>query len=132
MPKKLREDLLDDIAYGTTGQEVEATEERTFTVGGQQFHTYLSAENAKRFDEDMRTWTEFAEKVPSSAKARKQSHGGGGGNVATPRRDDSARSARVRAWAKEQNWKPEVSDRGRIPAKVNDAYDAAHPGQGTS
>lgn len=126
MPRKQRVELLDDIAYGQDGAEVEATEERTFIVGGQQFHTYLSAAHAKEFDADMLKWTEFAEKVPTT-KARKQSHSttGGSGGGGTRRGQDQ--SSRIRKWAIAQSFHPPISDRGRIPDKASEAYFAAHP-----
>lgn len=43
-----------------------------------------------------------------------------GGSVASSRRDTGA----IRTWARENGH--EVSERGRIPASVVEAYDAAH------
>lgn len=128
MPKIPRVELLDDIAYGKDGKDVPATEERTFMVSGQQYHTYLSAEHAKEFDASMAEWTTYAERV-SPTKARKQAHsgggGGGGGSAAARRPQDQ--SARIRAWALTQKFNPPVSDRGRIPGWVIQAYHAANP-----
>jgi Lsr2 len=56
--------------------------------------------------------------APVTRNGRKRSSGGGSG---TNRR----RSQAIRAWAAEQGL--EVGDRGRIPASVTEAYDAANP-----
>jgi hypothetical protein len=121
-----RTEKLDDIEYGK-GNEVPATEERTLAVGGQQYRTYLTAENAKTFDDDLARWTEHAEKV-STSKARRQghSHSGSAGTSNVARRPQD-KSAAIRAWAMTQEFNPPVSERGRIPDKVVQAYYKTFP-----
>jgi hypothetical protein len=126
MPKIERVDVLDDLEYqgGAEGaREVEATETREFSISGKLYRTYLCKANADRFDELFAEWTEFAELVNSNApRASVRKPGGGGGA-----RRDRTETAKVRAWAKSQNFQPPVSDKGRIPDSVTDAFYAAHP-----
>lgn len=128
MPKVERVDVFDDLEYqgGNPGsKEVEATETREFSIGGQSYVTYLCKENAERFDELFSEWTEFAEKVQRTGgqvTARKAS---------TSDRSDGGRNrgltARMRKWAQEQDFSPPVSDHGRIPDRVSAAYFASFP-----
>lgn len=127
MPKIPRTFIFDDLEYkGGQGVEVEATEEREFSVGGKHYKTYLTEDNAAAFDEALAAWTEFAEEVAASgprASSRKASTGSA--NNGRPR--DRNQSFKIREWAKGQQFTPPVGDKGRIPGHVMDAYYAAHP-----
>ncbi|WP_340376640.1 Lsr2 family protein [Streptomyces sp. SS7] len=68
-------------------------------------HPYLSAESARR----------VRGSVNSAATAKKSR------NSAS---SNSADTARIRAWAKENGH--EVNDRGRVPASVKEAYEKAN------
>lgn len=128
MPKIKRVDVLDDLEFrggAEDGREVEATEERAFSVGPKSYITYLCAANAKRFDEVMDEWTRYAEVVESTREqvAARRSKSAGGAQT----RRDRAASAKIREWAQDQHFDPPVSERGRIPGNVLEAYYAAHP-----
>jgi hypothetical protein len=111
--------LLDDVEYAE-GHEVEATETRELTVGGVRYRTVLCEANAKDFDADMERWTEHAEKITGSHSSGKSK--AVGATKSKPKGDD--RSVQVREWARTQGM--QVSDRGRLPAEIVAAYDAAH------
>jgi len=87
----------------------------TFAYRGVSYEIDLSPEHQAEFG---------AALAPYIVAARRT------GPVATPARTSSTRAGRgrelaaVRAWARKQGL--EVSDRGRVPAEVQNAYDAAH------
>jgi CHAD domain-containing protein len=127
MPRIERVEILDDREYqggAEEGREVEATETRELTVNGKTYRTYLSKDNADQFDADLAPWLEYAEvvehtQVPTARRAPRKASSG-------PRRDRTE-STDIRAWAMDQQFTPPVSERGRIPQTVIDAYYAAHP-----
>lgn len=126
MPKVTHTFTYDDLEYqggAEGGWEVEGTETREFTVNGQAYRTYLSAKNAKEFDEDQARWTQFAEKVTPATRARAPRAATSSGASRPPRSE----TAKIRAWAQTQNFDQPVSDKGRIPDKITDAYYATFP-----
>jgi hypothetical protein len=81
-----------------------------------QSHDYeidLSNKNFKAFDKLLQPYIRAAVKVPKRSSGRRAPS-------AASRRDLSA----VRAWAKTKGY--DVSDRGRVPRAIVEAYDAAH------
>jgi len=102
--------LTDDIDGG------EADETVTFALDGVTYEIDLNAENAARLRDAMAQWIGHARRVGGrrAAGARRSS-----GGAALSRSE----SAKIREWARENGYK--VSDRGRIPAEVKEAYDAA-------
>src|SRR5690349_19847405 len=129
MPKIERIDVLDDLEYrggAPDGKEVAATTQRTLTVGNQDYLLYLSEQNAVRFDEDIAVWTEFANKVEADEPRTPRKPTGGGGKGGKGGRNRGL-SAEIRTWAREQNIQPPVSERGRIPDNVTQAFYAANP-----
>ncbi|MCU1535719.1 MAG: Lsr2-like protein [Humibacillus sp.] len=101
--------LVDDIDGGEADQTV------VFSWGSAQYEIDLNDKNAEKMGKAL---------APYLDKARKVSRG-----TATSRPKAASRSARsdlqdVRAWAHSNGH--QVSDRGRVPQTVLDAYDAAH------
>jgi hypothetical protein len=100
--------LVDDVSGGDADETV------AFALDGQPYEIDLSSENAARLRESL---AEFV------ASARKPAGGG-----ARPARRGSSRRANdtgdVRSWARENGFA--ISERGRIPSNVLDAYAAAH------
>jgi hypothetical protein len=100
--------LVDDV----TGEDADETV--AFALDGQPYEIDLSSDNAARLRDSL---AEFV------ASARKPA-----GGAARPARRGSARRATdtgdVRAWARENGFS--ISERGRIPSNVLDAYQAAH------
>jgi hypothetical protein len=102
--------LEDDIDGG------EADETVTFALDGTTYEIDLNEKNADALRDA------FAPYVGAARKA-----GRGRVVAARPRRSSSARPAdltAVREWARANGH--QVSDRGRISAQIQDAYDAAH------
>lgn len=99
-----------------TGEPVEADEVQTikFAWEGKALRLDLNQENADKLEQLMKPYLDAATLVTSSEikKAPK------------PRRTDLNE---VRSWAREQGMT--VSDRGRVPIKVLDAYDNRNKGQ---
>lgn len=99
--------LVDDV----TGEDADETV--AFSLDGQSYEIDLSSENASRLRDSL---AEFV------ASARKPSGG------ARPARRGSARRSNdtgdVRSWARENGFA--ISERGRIPSNVLDAYQAVH------
>ncbi|MFF7292024.1 Lsr2 family protein [Microbacterium sp. NPDC008134] len=109
MAKREITQLIDDVD-GT-----EATTSIRFAVGGTNFEIDLNDANAEKFHEALKPWTDVARKAKKegSSSARTSSK-------STGRRDLAA----IRKWASDNGHA--VSERGRIPANVIEAYDAAH------
>jgi hypothetical protein len=93
----------------------------TFSVDGVSYEIDLSAKNAASLRNDFAAWTEHAHTVTGTTTTRR-----------TPRRaaptgqrpkTDRESSAKIREWAQSNGHT--VSARGRIPAAVVDAYNAA-------
>lgn len=101
---------------------VEAEETVTFALDGTSYEIDLSAEHAASFRDDVATWVEHARRTSGGRKspARATTKSTGAGRTST----DRDRAGSVREWARANGH--EVSDRGRIPATVQQAYDNAH------
>ena len=86
----------------------------TFAVDGTTYEIDLSKRNAAAFQKVLAPYVGAARKVKQSRVRRGASGGSGRGSDL----------AEVRAWAKANGY--EISDRGRIPASVTEAYQGAH------
>lgn len=106
MAQRVSITLVDDI------DESEADETVTFALDGATYEIDLNAANAARLRETLAEFVGVARKVS--------------GRSSRPSTRSSAASdaAEVRQWAKDNGYS--VTDRGRIPADVRAAYEAAH------
>ena len=105
--------ILEDDVDGSQAEETV-----TFGLDGVTYEIDLSAENAARLREQLSPWVGHARRAggrKATGPGRAASGGGGG-----KRADLSA----VRVWARENGY--QVSDRGRISAEIQAAYDKAH------
>ena len=109
MAKRVITSLVDDID-GT-----DASESLAFSFDGVAYEIDLSEKNATAFRKAVEKYVNSATRV-GGRKATKPSGGG-----------RSSDSAAVRQWAKDNGH--EVTERGRIPQNVRDAYDAAMAGK---
>jgi hypothetical protein len=107
--------LVDDLDGAVADETVE------FGVDGKSYEIDLSTANAKKLRDAL------AEFVASARRAggRRRGGGSGGGASAAPataRRPsiDREQNQAIREWARKRGMK--VSDRGRIPAEVLEAY----------
>jgi hypothetical protein len=114
MAQKTVVELLDDI----DGQPADET--LAFSLDGITYEIDLSSENADTLRKALSPYLDRARKAraASTGRARRSGHG--------PRTVlNRERSADIRAWAKQHGI--EISDRGRIPAGIVDAYEANDP-----
>ena len=108
MAKKVTISLVDDI------DKSDAAETVSFSLDGVNYEIDLSSDNAGKLRDAMALYIARAERVGG----RKSTRSAGGGNG---RSNDKAA---VREWARSAGH--QVSERGRIPADVQAAYDKAH------
>jgi hypothetical protein len=108
MSQKIQVELIDDID-GTPAEETVY-----FGLDGKSYEIDLSSDNSKHLREGLTEWITAARKAGTHRAARK---------APTPRKAASATSA-VRVWAGENGY--QLAERGRIPAAVQAAYEAAN------
>lgn len=107
MAQKVNIVLVDDLD-GT-----EATETVTFGLDGSSYEIDLNDANAAALREALSGYVGHARKNSGGSRRRKSAGS-----------SSSSNTKDVREWAKSQGM--EVSERGRISADVQQAYDAAH------
>ncbi len=117
MARKVQVILSDDL-----DDDVAADETVTFSLDGTTYEIDLSEKNAQQMRDAFSTYVNAARKVSArgaraSGGGRSKATGGGG-------RMDREQAGAIRDWARKNGH--EVSDRGRIPASVVDAFEAAH------
>ena len=108
MAQKTQIILVDDIDGS------EATQTVTFALDGVNYEIDLNDDHAAALRETVEEWTVKARRV-SGRRIRRRAG-------AAPR--TASDTQKVREWARANGY--EVSDRGRIPASVREAYDAAN------
>lgn len=101
--------LLEDDLDGS-----EAAETVNFAVDGIPYEIDLSTSHAAQLRDDLAKWVGHARKVRGSGRRASTTKAAG------PRADLS----KVREWARGKGY--EVSDRGRVAAHIQEAYDKAH------
>jgi len=118
MARKTTIVLEDDL----TGQVLEEGHGETvaFALDGQSYEIDLSGDNVGQLRADLGRYVDAARKVSTSRSGASGRRTTGGGSSVSGRRDTGA----IRAWARENGH--EVSERGRIPSSVVEAYDAVH------
>ena len=119
MARKVQVILSDDF-----DDDVPADETVTFALDGTTYEIDLSDKNASEMREVFAKYVGAARKVAGRGRAsgggRSKATGGGSGAG----RMDREQAGAIRDWARKNGH--EVSDRGRIPATVVEAYEAAH------
>ncbi len=110
MAQKVQIILEDDLDGG------EADETVSFALDGTSYEIDLNEDNATKLREALATYVGHARKVTGSR--------GGRGRAKSSASSSGPSPKEVREWARENGH--EVPDRGRIPADVREAYDAAH------
>lgn len=108
MARHTKVELIDDVDGGL------AVETLTFAVDGTTWEIDLNADNAQQFRADLEKWQHHARRVKSARGASPR--------AATQRNPEQ--TAAIRRWARENGH--QVSDRGRISAEVQRAYQQAH------
>jgi hypothetical protein len=113
MAQKVHVVMVDDIDGGTAEETV------SFSLDGVDYEIDLSASNAQALRDALAPYTGSARKVRGS-----RSGGRGNGRRGRRRSDGKPSPGDIRTWARENGYS--LSDRGRVPAEVRDAYAAAH------
>ncbi|SKD26840.1 histone-like nucleoid-structuring protein Lsr2 [Mycobacteroides abscessus] len=114
MAKKVTVTLVDDV-----DGEAKADESVEFGLDGVTYEIDLSSKNAEKLRKQLSTWVEHARKVGG----RRNGRGGLGSGRKRPS-IDREQSAAIREWAGKNGHA--ISSRGRIPAEVIDAFNAAN------
>lgn len=105
MAQRVQVMLIDDVDQSAAAETV------TFGLDGVTYEIDLSEVNATKLRDGLAQWIGSARRT-------------GGRKVAGSRANAKADLGRVREWARANGH--EVSDRGRIAASVQQAYDKAH------
>jgi len=108
MATRIVTEVSDDIDGSEANQTIR------FALDGVEYEIDLSDRNAIRFRESIAEFVGLARKVG----------GGRGGKLATSARGDKSQIGRMREWLSEHGY--EVSDRGRIPAWLQQVYHDRH------
>jgi hypothetical protein len=111
MAQRVEVVLIDDVDGGAAEETV------TFAIDGVSYEIDLSEKNARKLRDDLAKWTGHARRSGGSRGGRRRS---ASGSSSTKRSDLGA----VREWARANGH--QVSDRGRISAEIQSAYDKAH------
>lgn len=112
MAKRIIHQLIDDIDGSVLSEDDGETVR--FSLEGAAYEIDLSDTNAEKLRAALQPYIDAARRVGSTTSGT------------SPRRRNSRTpdAARMRAWASENGFT--VSERGRVPASVIDAYNAAH------
>jgi len=110
MAQRVEVVLIDDVDGGPADETV------SFAIDGVSYEIDLSDKNAARLRDEVASWTGHARRSGGSRSARRRGSAGG-----AAKRNDLAS---VREWARANGH--QVSDRGRISAEIQAAYDKAH------
>ena len=111
MAQKVHVVMVDDIDEG------EADETVSFSLDGVDYEIDLSTKNAAALRDALARYV-------SSARKTKGRRGSSGSASRGRRSKGNPSPADVRSWARENGFT--LSDRGRVPAEIRDAYLAAH------
>lgn len=113
--KTIRTDDLD----GTEGAETV-----TFSLGPEAFEIDLSEKNAATLRKVLAPYIEAGRRTSSAKRSAKKS------SARTPAAEATINNDAIRAWARANGH--DVSDRGRVPANVKEAFDQAHAPSGSA
>ena len=105
MAQRVEVKLIDDLDGGDAAETV------SFSLDGISYEIDLSDKHAQKLRDEFAAWTGHARRSGTGARS-------------ASRRRSAASGAAVREWARANGH--QVSDRGRISAEVQAAYDKAH------
>ncbi|EIU07042.1 protein lsr2 [Mycobacteroides abscessus 5S-0422] len=114
MAKMVTVMLVDDV-----DGEAAADESVEFAIDGITYEIDLSSKNAEKLRKQLSAWVEHARKVSGRRPGR--------GSLGSSRKRasvDREQGAAIREWATKNGYA--ISSRGRIPAEIIDAFNAAN------
>jgi hypothetical protein len=117
MARKVQVILSDDL-----DENLPADETVSFSLDGTSYEIDLADKNAKEMRDVFSRYVSAARKVGRGG--RTSGGNGGGRGRSTGGRMDREQAGAIREWARKNGHA--VSDRGRIPAGVVEAYESAH------
>ncbi|WP_072806212.1 histone-like nucleoid-structuring protein Lsr2 [Rhodococcoides yunnanense] len=124
MAKQVIYELVDDID-GTAIDEGHG-ESIEFSLDGVDYVIDLKSKNANDFRKKIDYYVGFATRV--GGRKRKVTPAGAATKsapaAAAPAKRDASETRAIRQWAADSGY--DINDRGRIPADIVEAYDAAH------
>lgn len=109
MAQRVKIVLTDDIDGG------DADETITFALDGNTYEIDLSTANAAKLRDALQPFVTAGRKTSGRARGRRRT---------VPAAASTGNATDIRAWAQQQGI--QVSARGRVPADVRAAYEAAH------
>ena len=123
MARRIVHQLVDDL--DGTVLEVGSGETVLFSLDGTAYEIDLTDENAAALRAALAPFIAAARSVSARAGGgTRNASTGGGGSSRRQKRSGQRDYAPVREWAAQNGYT--VSERGRVPASVLEAYDAAH------
>ncbi|MET9119882.1 Lsr2 family protein [Streptomyces sp. NPDC004528] len=111
MAQKVQVTLVDDLDGSDADETV------TFGLDGSTYEIDLTGANADRLRKALTPYREAGRRT-----------GNRRGGKPAKRTQVGSDATTIRAWAKSNGW-PNLSNRGRVPADVRDAFEAAHAGK---
>lgn len=135
MAKTLIVQLTCDRCKAEKGENVDGSQTVSFGFDGYDYSLDLCTEHAEDFHNTVQgliSWSSDRTRTGAGRRARRSggddgagTAGGGSGTPAARSSADRERLKAIREWAR-QNGHENLGDRGRIPAAIVAAYDAAH------
>jgi hypothetical protein len=120
--KQVTIQFVDDIDGSNIDESGETIE---FSVSGVDYVIDLKSKNATEFHRKLGYYIEHATRV-GGRKRKPSATAAAGQRTATPAQTkrDPEQTRAIRQWAADEGY--EIGDRGRIPAEIVDAFEAAH------
>jgi len=115
MARRIVHQLVDDL--DGTVLEIGSGETVLFSLDGTAYEIDLTDDNAAALRAAIAPYVSAARSISSS-------RGGSSASARTRRRSGQQDYGAIRSWARDNGY--QVSDRGRVPASVTEAYEAAH------
>jgi len=114
MAQKVQVTLIDDVDGAPADETV------LFSLDGVNYEIDLTTENAAKLRDALAPWVGHARRAGGRRTPAPRRSGRSSGAA----RSGSGDAAKIREWARENGYT--VSDRGRIPAEVTEAYAKAN------
>lgn len=123
MAKQVTVQLVDDIDGSVIADD--AGESIEFSVSGVEYVIDLKSKSATEFHRKLGYYIEHATRVGGRKRRASPTAASSPSTASTPTaKRDPAQTRAIRQWAADTGY--EISDRGRIPAEIVEAFEAAH------